>query len=259
MAMRPYNTLYFSVMTDFIPSDALTAHREEDIHGSRLAPFIQDIVYGGIDGIVTTFAVVSGSEGAMLPNYIVIILGYANLFADGMSMGVGNFLSIRSERDNYERLYKEELKEIHDDPVVEREEIREIYARKGFAGGELDMVVSRITADERVWAETMMREEHGMTPEVAAYPWLHGVMTFFSFIFFGSIPIFPYLFDVTPDLRFRIAILSTGLALALLGSLRSWVTRERLFWGPVEIVGLGTLTAAVAYLVGVLLKGIVPL
>src|SRR3989344_7681748 len=113
--------IHFSVMADHIPSAALKAHREEDIHGSPLAPFIQDIVYGGIDGIVTTFAVVSGSEGAALPNYVVIILGYANLFADGLSMGVGNFLSIRAERDNYERLYKEELKEIRDDPVVERE------------------------------------------------------------------------------------------------------------------------------------------
>lgn len=243
-------------MPDHIPSAALNAHREADIHGSRLAPFIQDIVYGGIDGIVTTFAVVSGSEGATLQNYVVIILGYANLFADGLSMGVGNFLSIRSERDNYERLYKEELKEIHDDPAVEREEIREIYAGKGFAGQELDMVTERITADERVWAETMMREEHGMTPGVAAYPWLHGVVTFASFIVFGSIPIFPYIV-AAPSLRFSVAIASTGIALALLGCLRSWVTRERLFWGPVEIVGLGAMTAAVAYAVGVLLKGIV--
>src|SRR3989344_3475917 len=133
-------------MSDHVPSAALIAHREEQIHGSRLAPFIQDIVYGGIDGIVTTFAVVSGSEGAALPNHVVIILGYANLLADGLSMGVGNFLSIRSERDNYERLYKEELKEIAEDPSVEKEEIREIYSGKGFAGKELDMVVERITA-----------------------------------------------------------------------------------------------------------------
>ena len=245
-------------MADHIPSAALKAHREEDIHGSPLAPFIQDIVYGGIDGIVTTFAVVSGSEGAALPNYIVIILGYANLFADGLSMGVGNFLSIRSERDNYERLHKEELKEIREDPSIEREEVREIYTRKGFTGAELDMVVSRITADERIWAETMMLEEHGMSPEEAKYPWLHGVVTFISFIIFGSIPIFPYVVDVPLPLRFSIAIASTGVALALLGFLRSWVTRERLFWGPIEIVGLGAITATVAYFVGVVLKGVVP-
>ena len=245
-------------MADHVPSAALRAHREEDIHGSPLAPFIQDIVYGGIDGIVTTFAVVSGSEGATLPNYVVIILGYANLFADALSMGVGNVVSIRSERDNYERLYKEELREIREDAPIEREEIREIYAGKGFAGQELDMVVKRITSDERVWAETMMREEHGMSPSAAAHPWLHGVVTFVSFIIFGSIPVFPYIIAMPLALRFSVAIASTGIALTLLGLLRSWVTRERLFWGPVEIVGLGAMTATVAYFVGVLLRGIVP-
>jgi len=254
---RKVSVILFS-MTDHIPSPALIMHREEDIHGSPLAPFIQDIVYGGIDGIVTTFAVVTGSEGASLQNYIVIILGYANLFADGLSMGVGNFLSIRSERDNYERLYKEELQEIRDDPAVEREEISEIYAKKGFAGEELALVVRRITADERVWAETMMREEHGMSPEETDYPWLHGFVTFLSFIIFGSIPIFPYVLDVPAEQRFSVAIVSTGIALVLLGFLRSWVTRERLFWGPIEIMALGTITATVAYVVGVLLRGFVP-
>lgn len=245
-------------MVDHIPSPALKAHREEDIHGSRLAPFIQDIVYGGIDGIVTTFAVVSGSAGAALPGYVVIILGLANLFADGLSMGVGNFLSIRSERDNYRRLFEEEKEEIRKDPVVEREEIREIYAKKGFTGAELDAVVARITADENVWAETMMHEEHGMTPEDMDVPWLHGMMTFFSFIFFGGIPILPYIFQVRVEWSFIVAIISTGISLILLGFLRSWVTRQRLFWGLVEIVWLGAMTAAVAYFVGVLLKGIVP-
>ncbi|HLC76013.1 MAG TPA: VIT1/CCC1 transporter family protein [Candidatus Peribacterales bacterium] len=245
-------------MSDHVPSAALIAHREEQIHGSRLAPFIQDIVYGGIDGIVTTFAVVSGSEGAVLPNHVVIILGYANLFADGLSMGVGNYLSIRAERDNYERLYKEELQEIHDDPNVEREEICEMYVKKGFSGSELDIVVNRITADDRIWAETMMREEHGMSPDETAYPWLHGFVTFTSFIIFGSIPIFPYIARIPLELRFSVAIASTCVALALLGFLRSWVTRERLFAGPIEIAGLGAITATVAYFVGVFLRGLVP-
>lgn len=245
-------------MTSFEPSEALKAHREEDIHGSRLAPFIQDIVYGGIDGIVTTFAVVSGSAGADLPGYVVIILGLANLFADGLSMGVGNFLSIKSERDNYKRLYEEERKEIHDMPDVEREEIREIYAKKGFEGSDLDQVVSKITANETVWIETMMREEHSMSPEEGEMPWLHGVMTFLSFVVFGGIPLLPYIFGVEAAQSFQVAIFSTGVAMALLGFLRYFVTRQRLFWGPIEIMSLGAMTACVAYIVGVLLRGIVP-
>src|SRR3989338_8244680 len=90
----------------------LEQHRREEIHGHKLGPYIQDIVYGGHDGIITTFAVVAGTAGADLPHYIVIILGLANLFADAVSMGAGAFLSLKSELDHYFRLQKEELQEI---------------------------------------------------------------------------------------------------------------------------------------------------
>lgn len=245
-------------MSSYSPSPELHVHRAKEIHGSHLGPFIKDIVYGGIDGIITTFAVVSGSAGADLAGYIVIILGLANLFADGISMGVGNFLSIKSERDNYKRLFEEEREEIRTDPDIEREEIYEIYAKKGFSGAELEMVVNRMTADEDIWIETMMREEHGMSAVGTELPSVHGLMTFLSFILFGGVPLLPYIFNAAVETRFQVAIISTGIALILLGLLRSWVTRQRLIAGPMEIVSLGTLTAIVAYMVGVFLRGLVP-
>src|SRR3990167_3871916 len=88
----------------------LKEHQANESHGSKLGPYIQDIVYGGNDGIVTTFALVAGTVGADLPHYVVIILGLANLFADGISMATGAFLSIKSERDQYRRLHKEETR-----------------------------------------------------------------------------------------------------------------------------------------------------
>ena len=87
-------------------------HMKGELHGSTLGPFIQDVIYGGNDGIVTTFAVVAGTVGAGMPHYIVIILGIANLLADGTSMATGAFLSLKSERDQYHRIRKEELEEI---------------------------------------------------------------------------------------------------------------------------------------------------
>ena len=102
-------------------------HMQGEQHGSRLGPFIQDVVYGGNDGIVTTFAVVAGTMGADLPRYIVIILGLANLLADGISMATGAYLSLKSERDQYERTRKEELEEIKKIPHIEQEEIRIAY------------------------------------------------------------------------------------------------------------------------------------
>lgn len=227
----------------------------EEAHGHRLGPFIHDVVYGGNDGIVTTFAVVAGSVGAGLPSSVIIILGLANLLADGTSMGTGAYLSLRSERDQYKRIRKEELQEIEDDPNEETEEIREAFEKRGFTGNDLHRAVSIITSNKNIWADTMMWVEHKMAAQMFDKPLLHGLITFGAFIIFGSIPLLPYLFGVTPQHRFVIAVISTGIALTILGLTRSIVTKERLFRGPLEILSVGAIGAFVAYIIGVALKG----
>lgn len=248
-----------------IPHMALTSqeqqilreHRESAVHGSRFGPIIHDIVYGGNDGIVTTFAVVAGTMGAGLEHYVIIILGLANLFADATSMATGSFLSIKSEMDQQKRLRKEEIKEIEEMPDAERAEIKEAFAKKGFAGADLERVTDVITSDKNVWADTMLQEEHGLTPGEDGKPLLHAVSTFIAFIAFGSIPLLPYVFNVAEESRFTVAIISTFVALALLGASRSYVTRERLIRGAVEIVMVGAIGAVIAYGIGVALQGIV--
>ncbi|MEX2373682.1 MAG: VIT1/CCC1 transporter family protein, partial [Dehalococcoidia bacterium] len=108
----------------------LAAEREQS--------YLRDAVLGGIDGAVTTFAVVAGSIGASLPGGVVVVLGVANLLADGLSMGVGNFLGVRSEAQRREDVRREEHEEIRTAPGGEREEIRQIYAAKGFEGALLE-------------------------------------------------------------------------------------------------------------------------
>jgi VIT1/CCC1 family predicted Fe2+/Mn2+ transporter len=100
--------------------------------------YVRDFIYGGIDGAVTTFAVVSGVSGAELSPAIVLILGFANLAADGFSMAASNFLGTRAEEDDYRRLEKIEYRHIELEPDGEREEVRQIYSEKGFAGEELE-------------------------------------------------------------------------------------------------------------------------
>jgi VIT1/CCC1 family predicted Fe2+/Mn2+ transporter len=233
----------------------LAAHRRAEVHGSRLGPVIHDIVYGAHDGIVTTFAVVAGTVGADLPVGVIVILGLANLFADGLSMGAGSYLSITSERDQYRRIRNEELEEIREIPDIETEEIREFYEKKGFKGEDLERVVRVITSDKDVWADTMMHEEHGLMGEEAARPFFHAAATFIGFLVFGSIPILPYLFGFGGTHRFLIAVISTFFALLFVGITRSNVTRQRLVRGVLEILAVGGTTAVVAYGVGVILKG----
>lgn len=232
-------------------------HQREEIHGHRLGPFIQDIVYGGNDGIVTTFAVVAGTAGADLPHFVVIILGLANLLADGTSMGTGAYLSSKSEMDEYKRLRKEELKEIEEIPDIERDEVRYAYEKKGFRGETLESTVDVLTSNKDVWADTMMLEEHGLILDGGSKPLLKGTITFVAFVIFGSIPLLPYLFGIERTLRFQTAIISTIIALVILGLTRSYVTKERLLRGPIEVVSVGALGAIVAYIIGVLLKDVV--
>lgn len=236
---------------------ALAEHRADELRGSALGPYIHDIVYGANDGIVTTFAVVSGVAGADLAAYIVVILGFANVLADGLSMGLGNYLSSKSKQDHYQRVLKEELREMREMPDIEREEVREIFEAKGFTGADLDRVTEVITSDTKVWADTMMREEHGLLADEDGVPWLHALMTFLAFVLFGSIPIAPYILPIQSTSRFLVTIVSTAIALLAVGLLRSWVTRERLIKGPLEILSVGLICAFTAYYVGVALKGLV--
>ena len=137
--------------------------RENQAHGgkawlNRYQEYLGEFVYGGIDGCVTTFAVVAGSVGANLDSAVILILGFANLLADGFAMSIGAYLSTKSERDNYEKHKRVEYWEVDNLPEKEREEIREIYQAKGFEGALLEKVVDVITADRDRWVDVMMKE-----------------------------------------------------------------------------------------------------
>lgn len=241
-----------------ISKSELRAHLRSDVHGHRLGPYIHDIIFGGNDGIVTTFAVVAGTVGADLPHGVIIILGIANLLADGISMGSGTYLSLKSQRDQYARLRREEEEEIQNDPAMERAEIEHFFEQKGLQNPELAKVVDVITSNKKTWLDTMMFEEHQLADALTddSKPFLHGFATFCSFAVFGSIPILPYLFGIERDWRFPTAIISTIAALALLGASRSYITQQRLLRGPIEVVFIGALGAAVAYGIGALLRNI---
>ena len=121
--------------------------------------YIAEFVYGAIDGSVTTFAVVAGSEGAHFDLGVVLILGIANLLADGFSMSVGSYLSAKSEKEQYEKHKRIEYWEVDNLPEIEKEEIREIYQAKGFEGEILEKIVEVITANKDRWVDIMMKEE----------------------------------------------------------------------------------------------------
>lgn len=216
--------------------------------------YLRDFVYGGIDGSVTTFAVVSGAMGADLSTRIVLILGAANLIADGFSMAVSNFLGTRADHDDHTRLKVLENRHIDIDPDGEREEIRQIYAAKGFADSELERVVELVTSDRERWLTTMLMEEYGLPREIRS-AWVAGEMTFAAFIVCGLIPLLPFIFGTSES--FFVSMALTGAVFFLIGSIKSrWSTTSLLNSGITTFL-VGSVAAALAFLTGKLLKNIV--
>lgn len=215
--------------------------------------YIRDFIYGGIDGAVTTFAVVSGVSGAELSPSIVLILGFANLAADGFSMAASNYLGTRAEQDDYRRLEKIEYRHIEVAPEGEREEVRQIYREKGFEGDELEKAVELITAEKERWVKTMLMEEYGLPAEIRS-AWAAAIATFAAFVICGLVPLLPYLFGT--DASFVVSCILTGFTFFLIGSFKSrWSTTPWIRSG-LETLFVGALAAVLAYGAGVLLKDI---
>jgi len=216
----------------------------------RRHSYLGDAVLGGIDGCVTTFAVVAGALGAGFPRLVVVILGFANLLADGFSMAAGNFLGTKSQREQVEKTRAMEERQIEEDPEGEREEIRQIFASKGFAGDDLERVVDVITRDRRLWVDTMLTEEHSLQVHGPS-PVRAGAATFLAFLLVGFVPLAPFLVPRLPESRmFAASIAATAVAFLSVGVGKGIVLRRPLFRAGVETLLIGGGAAVLAYVVG---------
>ena len=221
-----------------------------------LDKYLPEFVYGGIDGCVTTFAVVAGAVGAGLDSAIIIILGFANLFADGFAMSIGAYLSTKSDKQNYKKHKEIERWEIENMREREIEEIREIYQEQGFEGELLEQIVQKITENEDVWVDVMMKYELGMIEDDKS-PIAMGLATYFSFILIGLIPLSVYLWDYFMPLqmdRFMLTSILTAGGFILIGYLKSKATKSHVIKSILETLILGLIAAFVAYFVGDLLE-----
>ena len=221
--------------------------------------YLRDFVYGAIDGIVTTFAVVAGVAGAGLADRVVVILGAANLLADGFSMAVSNLLGSRAEAQQRERARLEEERHIRLLPEGEREEIRRIYAAKGLEGETLEAVVEAITADRELWLNTMITEELGFSPEERS-PLRAAAMTFAAFVALGSLPLLIFVAQSALNLEvnapFAWSAVLAGVAFFAVGTVKARFVEQAWWKAGLETLALGGAAAALAYAVGIVLRDI---
>ena len=228
--------------------------------GQRPSPsYLHDFIYGAVDGAVTTFAVVAGVAGADLDEAVVIVLGGANLLADGFSMAASNFLGSRAERQRRERARREEEEHIRLVPDGEREEIRQIYAVKGFAGADLERVVEVITSDRELWTATMMSEELGFGSSVPN-EYRAALSTLAAFVTVGFLPLMVYVSDLIGvgevEDPFVWSAVMTAVAFVVVGALKSRFVEQRWWRSAFETLAIGGLAAALAYAAGALLQNV---
>lgn len=233
------------------------SHAPDDI-AARLqdgptVSYLRDWVYGGIDGAVTTFAIVAGAVGANLSATIVLILGLANLLADGFSMAAANYSGTKAEHDDYHRLKEVEERHILQEPAGEREEIRQIYKAKGYEGEELETLVGIITSRQQTWVATMLQEEYGLAAAQRSAI-KAALSTFAAFVICGSVPLIPFVFGF-PASGLVTTIMTATVFFGIGSAKARWSTQHWTVSG-LETLAIGMAAAGIAWLVGYLLNGL---
>jgi VIT1/CCC1 family predicted Fe2+/Mn2+ transporter len=220
---------------------------QQRLSDSPRPSYLKDYVLGGIDGAVTTFAIVAGVVGAEMSARVILILGIANLIADGFSMAAGNYSGTKAEADDYHRLLEIENRHIDENPAGEREEIRQIFMNKGLSDDTLEAATDAIISDRSRWLEMMLTEEYGRARSQIS-PWSSAGATFIAFFLCGAVPLLPFLFD-WPN-PFMLSLTTTGIVFLGIGALKSRWSLSPAWKSSLETLAIGGLAAGAAYVIG---------
>ena len=221
--------------------------------------FLGEFVYGGIDGIVTTFAVVSAVAGAGLEPGIVLILGFANLISDGLSMGISAYLSERSDVDQYRKQRRAVVKMLEGSIEKASKVVASNLKQYGFKGKQLDAATKQVVGSGQA-ADFIMKEEHALAEEPANASTI-GLVTFVSFILVGIVPLLAYLADHVFELQledpFAITLVLASLAFAGIGWLKSRVAHSPAIPSVLETLVLGMIASGASFYIGKWLETLV--
>jgi VIT1/CCC1 family predicted Fe2+/Mn2+ transporter len=227
-------------------------HDHIDPHRSS-ASGLSDIILGGQDGLVNVLGVILGVAAATSDPRLVLVAGLAATFAESVSMGAVAFTSTLADADYYDSERERELRHIEQAPRLERDEVRQIYAQKGFHGDLLNHIVDTITANPDVWVAVMMSEEHQLAPVDRKQAWKAALVVGFSAIIGSLIPLAPFAF-LEVGLSMWVSVILTALVLFGVGAYKARMTIGHPSRSGLEMALIGTLSALVGYVVGALLK-----
>ncbi|GGL14468.1 hypothetical protein Sme01_06740 [Sphaerisporangium melleum] len=223
--------------------------RRERWHRSDRSGTLRAAVFGVNDGLVSNTSLAMGFAGSGAPGRTILFAGLAGLLAGAFSMAVGEYISMRSQREAYERELSLEAEELRDDPEAEAEELALIYRAKGLDAEEAERVAKTIMKDHDTALETMAREELGLDPEELGSPWSAALSSLVAFAVGAVVVVIPYLFgEGTPALVTAVSL--AALALFTVGALLGMLNgRSALRTGARQLL-IGGGAAVVVYFIG---------
>jgi len=211
---------------------------------------IREVIFGLNDGVISTIGFLAGVTASMGDVRTIALGGLAAAFAGALAMGMGAYVSSKSQRRFFEAEIAREAWEIENMPDHEREEIREIYGKLGFAPEEIDVIVRRVTSNPELWLRFMSREELGLAEETFDPPVQIAAITGFSYLAGALLTLVPYFFHHAPQPTLAMAASLAVATLLVIGAAKTWLTKENPLTASLELAGLGVLACAVGLVVG---------
>jgi VIT1/CCC1 family predicted Fe2+/Mn2+ transporter len=230
-------------------SDVAGIVRGERWHRVDTGGQLRAAIFGISDGLLSNLSLVIGVAGANPDGRFIILAGIAGLLAGAFSMGAGEFISVTSQRELFERQIALEKEELEANPEEERRELALIYRAKGLPQEEADALSRRIIADRGVALETLAREELGLNPEGLGSPWGVAVSSFLSFAVGAVIPVVPWLFG-SSNAHFAASVVLSALAVFSVGAGVSLFTGRNPVFAGLRQVGIAAVAALVTYSIG---------
>jgi vacuolar iron transporter family protein len=215
---------------------------------SKAASLFKEFILGGQDGLVNVLGIILGLAVATKDIRIVIIGGLAATFAESVSMGAVAYTSTKAQSDYYNSEEKREKMEVKTVPDIERKEIYDIYYKKGFRGKLLDDIVRKITSDEKMWIDVMMKEELGLNKEFIS-PMKAAVIVFFAALIGSFIPLTTFFF-LPMNSAVIYSLIISAIALFVTGAIEGKLTIGKWFSRGIQLMMIGMLAAFIGFIVG---------
>jgi VIT1/CCC1 family predicted Fe2+/Mn2+ transporter len=211
---------------------------------------VREIIFGLNDGVISTVGFLAGVSATLEDLRTITRGGFAAAIAGAVAMGVGAFVSSKSQRAFFQAEIAREAWEIEHMPDHERQEIREIYQKLGFSPEETEIIVRRVTSNPDLWLRVMSREELGLAEEVFDRPGRIGFVTSLSYLLGALLLLAPYAFARSPQRAFAWAAVLAVVTLLATGAGKTWVTKESPLRASLELASLGVLACAIGLLLG---------